>query len=381
MDRAPCDHSPIRCTMKARSGFDNTPHVPSFAWVQHTDDLKEDSSNEPTVTSHVHSGGMVKWKVSHSMEEADRYSNNSLYKNLRPIMWSLKLCGLHHVRRFTSEKPSVWMFYSIFIVMITWLNLIRMMTIFNQNDSFGPALFLKLINVSWVLLCAMNASCCLYSCRSKESLPQFFLQWLALNPNGLNLHYRNFISQRAIIYVIGCLVFIALNMSFSGYVFLNTAMFDGMLTPLESIENLQLMLKIIYVSLIHSSLSCSWMLPVGLFAIICTIIEEEFKELKKSFRSQVNECGHFSGDLADIRYRHQAISRMVYYADNFLKIIIASTLCLNIIISCLMLYNIIYYDMVLQDPLLLIVHLFWVFMSLVVLAVIAIGSARINSQV
>ena len=72
---------------------------------------------------------------------------------------------------------------------------------------------------------------------------------------------------------------------------------------------------------------------------------------------------------------------MVYYADNFLKIIIASTLCLNIIISCLMFYNIIYYGMVLQDPLLLIVHLFWVFMSLVVLAVIAIGSARLNSQV
>ena len=46
-----------------------------------------------------------------------------------------------------------------------------------------------------------------------------------------------------------------------------------------------------------------------------------------------------------------------------------------------MFYNIIYYGMVLQDPLLLIVHLFWVFMSLVVLAVIAIGSARLNSQV
>ena len=96
------------------------------------------------------------------------------------------------------------------------------------------------------------------------------------------------------------LVFIALNMSFSGYFISNTAMFDGMLTPLESIETLQLMLKIIYVSLIQSSLSCSWMLPVGLFAIICTIIEEEFKELKKSFRSQVNYCGNFSGDLADI---------------------------------------------------------------------------------
>ena len=34
--------------------------------------------------------------------------------------------------------------------------------------------------------------------------------------------------------------------------------------------------------------------------------------------------------------------------------------------------------MVLEDPLLLIVHLFWVFMSLVVLAVIAIGSAKHN---
>ena len=119
MDNVPCDHSLIRCTMKAGSGFDKTPHVPSSAWLQNTDDLKDDSSNEQTVKSHCHSGGMVKWKVSHSMEEADQYSNNSLYRSLRPMMWSLKLCGLYDVRSFTAEKLSVWMFYSIFMVMYT----------------------------------------------------------------------------------------------------------------------------------------------------------------------------------------------------------------------------------------------------------------------
>ena len=104
MDNAPCDYSLIRCTMKAGSGFDKTPHVPSIAWLHKTDDLKDDSSNEPTVTSHGHSGGMVKWKVSHSMKEADQYSKKSLYRSLRPIMWSLKLCGLHHVGSFTAEN-------------------------------------------------------------------------------------------------------------------------------------------------------------------------------------------------------------------------------------------------------------------------------------
>ena len=122
-------------------------------------------------------------------------------------------------------------------------------------------------------------------------------------------------------------------------------------------------------------------MPVGLFAVICTIIVREFQEIKRTFRSQVNECGHFSGDLADIRYRHQAITRMVSYADNILKVIIANVMCLNLITACLTFYNIIYYDMVLQDTMVLFIHIFWAFMCLVNLSAIAIGPAFVSTQV
>ena len=162
---------------------------------------------------------------------------------------------------------------------------------------------------------------------------------------------------------------------------ISTDMFDDLSTPIKLEGNGEIPGKILYITCLHFILCGSWIMPVGLFAVICTIIVREFQEMKRTFRSQVNECGHFSGDLADIRYRHQAITRMVSYADNVLKVIIANVICLNTITVCLMFYNIIYYDMILQDSMVLFIHISWAATCLVNLSPIAIGPAFVNTQV
>ena len=348
--------------------------------------MMEENIDVLTDVSTSHSGGMVKWKVSHSKEEADRYSTSPFYRSLRPIIWSLRLFGLHHIKYFTDNKSACTisyfsLVYSIIILIILWLNVIRLLTIFNKNDSFGPGLFLKIILVGWMLLCAINASCCFQSCRNKNGLPQFFLQWASLNPGGLSQANCHYISQRVLMYCLVCWLLLSLNLAFSGYMFISTDMFDDLSTPIKLEGNGELPVRILYIACLQFILCGSWIMPVGLFAVICTIIVREFQEMKSTFCSQVNECGHFSGDLADIRYRHQAITRMVSYADNVLKVIIANVICLNTITVCLMFYNIIYYDVVLQDSMVLFIHIFWAVTCLVNLSAIAIGPAFVNTQV
>ena len=240
--------------------------------------------------------------------------------------------------------------YSIIILIILWLNVISLFTIFNKNDSFGPGLFLKIILVGWMLLCAIAS----------------------LNPGGHSQANCHYIRRRVLMYCLDCWLLLSLNLAFSGYMFISTDMFDDLSTPIKLEGNGELPVKILYIACLHFILCGSWIMPVGLFAVICTIIVREFREMKRTFCSQVNECGHFREDLADIRYRHQAITRMVSYADNVLKVIIANVICLNIITVCLMFYNIIYYDVILQDSMVLFIHISWAVTCLVNLSAIAI---------
>ena len=101
------------------------------------------------------------WRISNSVQEVSQYGQCSLYESLKTLFFSLKLCGLHHYKSpKKAGKYECWTsrIYPSAVLIILWVNLIRQLTTFNKEDTFGPQLFTKLIYMTWTVLCTINAS-------------------------------------------------------------------------------------------------------------------------------------------------------------------------------------------------------------------------------
>ena len=322
-------------------------------------------------------------KVEDLDKQANQFRDCSLYEAMKPLFNSLKFCGLHHYKAFRggSSKFIFSRIYASFLLVILWLNVIRTATMFNKNDTFGPELFSKIILVSWVTLCTTNFTCCFYSCESINCLAKFFLQWKSLHLEDNNTCCKKYLKPRGVIYTIVCWILVLLTVIFNNYLIFATPMYTDIITPFEADGKYNMLWKVFIVSAIQTWLACSWILPMGLFYMICIIIYYEFKALNMIFRTQFNKDGQFVGCLGDIRMRHQAITRMLAYADNFLKILVAAALMADIILLCLMIYNIMYYPSMLDEPVILFVLLFWILTCIVSMLILSVGPAYVNQEV
>ena len=314
---------------------------------------------------------------------ANQYRDCSLYEAMKPLFFSLRLCGLHHYKAFRGGS-SKWYFsriYASVLLVILWLNVIRTATMFNKKDKFGPELFSKIISISWVTLCTINFTCCFYSCESINCLSKFFLQWKSFHPEANNKCCKKYLKPRAVIYTIVCWILILLTVIFNNYIIFATPMYTEIITPFEADGKYNMLWRVLIVGVIQTWLSCGWILPMGLFYMICIIIYYEFKALNIILRSQINKDDQFVGCLGDIRMRHQAITRMLAYADNFLKILVAAALMADIILLCLMMYNLMYYPALLEEPVILLVFLFWILTCIASMLILSVGPAYVNQEV
>ena len=323
-------------------------------------------------------------RVEHLLQEADQYRRCLLYECLKPLLFSLKICGMHHRKSFQKIGPSKYSISricSLILVIILWLNVIRMLSMFNKDDKFGPLLFMKIIFIGWVLLCTVNVSCCFYSCENINCLSRFFLQWKSLHLEDTDTYCINYVKPRALIYMIVCWILIILHVIFANYLCFRTVMMDSMITPFSPTGNYNILWRVLSVSVIQTWLMCCWILPMGLVYTICVIIYSEYNALNKSFQSQIDQDGKFNGCLGNVRIRHQAITRMVGYADNFLKIMLAESLLTDIILICLIMYNIIYYPGVMENPMAFFISIVWLVSCFANMLVISVGPAFVNGKV
>jgi len=92
-------------------------------------------------------------------------SKMTIADGLRPLLGSMRLFGLYfnrpsddagddHDRK--SQKWNVHMIYGAAIVILLWINAVRMFSAFTQEDKFDQFLFIKLITVTWSIQCAVS---------------------------------------------------------------------------------------------------------------------------------------------------------------------------------------------------------------------------------
>jgi len=84
----------------------------------------------------------------------------TIAEGLHALLVSMKLFGLYFSHRGSADggdrKWSAYRIYAFTVVMLLWINVVRMFSIFTPDDKFGIFLMSKLINVIWTLQCAVS---------------------------------------------------------------------------------------------------------------------------------------------------------------------------------------------------------------------------------
>ena len=269
------------------------------------------------------------------------YQEVPLFKTYRPIFASLKVFGLFFTTTYFCRKGSclvtpIWTLskiYSALIVGASWLFVSRTLLVFTTNDTFGPELLFKLMNLFWVILCATNATSCYRGCARFNSLPNFFLLWDRLNPDGAP-RCMEFCRKRTWVYMAVTWFMLTINWLLVSYAMLGT---DSMSAYIPTFVRPKYHLfVIIYDIIVALPLTAMWFFPVIVNYIVSKTLYYHFNDLTTDISRHMCSEGNLIGKLESFRKRHQGICKLVRYADEFLSLQAASTVICKVMFKFLL---------------------------------------------
>ena len=310
-----------------------------------------------------------------------RYMNSASFTSLKPLWYSLQLFGLFFPRVYKEDhfsgnltlKHGAWRLYATVVLVIIWINALRMFATFNSDDVFGSLLFMKLIMTSFAINCALYCTACYYACHSYDCLPSFFLK---LKDCYWDLNLRSAIICIPLAWIGALMAIVA-----GFYMIWAPGLPDSFsLAPFPADVPYAEVIKVV-LSVIQCYTSMIWFLSQAYAYIFCAGLYKIFQLYNKSFRGNLTEQGTFHNNMQMFRLRHQKIVRMVGHCDNFLRIYIAATYITDIATICLILYNMIWDETVTVNAIMFSSYIYWLGLFSVSLVIASIGAALVNHAV
>lgn len=311
-----------------------------------------------------------------------RRRENTMTDCLRPLLTSMRLFGLYFVRQSEgsgdekSSKCNAWMIYGIFVVSLLWLNVARMLSVFTSDDTFGMILLTKLLCVIWMIQCAVSQTSFYATCHL-GTLQKLFMK-MKLS-DGCAFYLRRIV----IVYTISTWSVIAICSAFFFYgIFFTGGFMDFMLAPIAThapVSNLlEIPRTVLYILSFY--LLAAHMFPHAMTYLLATLLSYQFKrvdeDLNRCLDSQNGQVA--DADIEVIRKKHQEISRSVRQIDDCLMFSNASAFCCQLCGFIILLYTLIFYHSLMDDPVMITVNVFWMALMTAGLAFTTAGGIRIN---
>lgn len=273
----------------------------------------------------------------------------TIEEGLRPLLASMKLFGLYFNRRSdetgedlvkNSRKWNASVIYGAVVVALLWINSVRMLSVFTQEDKFCMMLLGKLIVVIWSFQCAMSQTA-FYAASFSGRLLVVFRQPLR---GPCARHARKF----ATIYAVVAWSIIMLGSAFSVYMaFVTDGVYDLWIAPFQThIITPNLLIPRIVALLLSIYLMAAYIFAQTTTFVLASIFSHQFKEvstdlgccLRDNPRRQVSEL-----DIETFRQKHQEISMTVSDIDDCLMFSNASAFCCQLSSAVILLYALIFY--------------------------------------
>jgi len=270
--------------------------------------------------------------------------------------------------------------YATVMLVVSWINAARNCVIFDGTETIGADLFKKLGTIPGVLLLPLLHTT-YYVASHTGSLNAVFRQ---LDSFTSDCHKKY--SRRA--KVVTVLSWLLAAMGVIYYVDL-TFTHDRSHDPsLAFLINTFRLLKpyanilSVVVAIMQLPAIATWQFTQAMNYIVMSLLYDRFDQLNEEFSKCIGNGGQFSGDIAEFRRRHQAVSRSVQEADRFLMISNFACFFCQIVSIIFVFYSTVFsrHDTISLDLRLAVLYIAWLLLSVASITLTA-GEAIIVNHV
>ena len=301
---------------------------------------------------------------------------------LKPLLRSMRVFGLYFNRRSAAEKSSCkwngWMIHGVVVVVLLWLNVVRVFSMFTADDRFGQILFTKLINVVWMFQCAVSQTS-FYAASHLGRLQDVFLKI------KLSDECATYLRRIAVVYTVVAWSLITLASAFFAYgIFFTNGAMDFMMAPLQThVTTSSPLVPRIIMYVLCFYLVSAHIFPQSMTFLLALLFTHQFKDVEKELeRCLKSQDGRVQdSEIESIRQRHQEIAMSVSDIDDCLMFSSASAFCCQLSCVIVLLYLLIFYHSSIDDPMMIGAYAFWTILTSVGLVFTAAGGITINHYV
>ena len=317
-----------------------------------------------------------------SYENLKRHTTTSVSQALNALCISCLVGGLIFRKNFAVKGCKRYVHashvYSFILILFFTTNVLRWLTMFDDNEAFGSILFIKISFCVWSLETLGHYIACFIANASYDRLPIFFIEWEKIKQNcdrRMNSIKRQTNVCTAILWIL-----VVANSGFCAYLNFATNLQDGLLTPWD--RECKYVIVIQLINLIQQSyLSFAWFATSVFMFLICKTLAFEFKEVTHDIENlTLGDISEGVDTLAGLRRQHQNLCNLVEKADRMLSMQVAISLSGSLVITCLVLYTLVFDDHSNKSGTGMI-KVFWVCAALAKVIIDCISGAILNDGV
>ena len=290
------------------------------------------------------------------------YDEMSIYKALRSLHLSLAIGGLVFKKNFSKtgirKHLTASHVYSYTVLVFLILNILRWLTMFRNDNSFGYFLFMKITFCTWSLESLAQYTSFVVSSECYGRLPAFFLEWEKMVINCRRS--LTSITRLSNMCTVILWILVIPNAVFILYATWFTDLQNMALAPWnENSENVFVIRIINTISLFY--IAMAWTASSIFMFIICKILASEFNQTSSSIKTLSEaDSATMTKDFESIRQNHQKLCHVVAKADDIFSMQIACSLTGSTLILCLLIYINIYSASAYQEGgIMIIITAFW----------------------
>lgn len=254
-----------------------------------------------------------------------QFQSTEIFKLIQPLFYLMAVFGLFyptcpkHCRHGTAFSKC----YGLFVVLVVWTNLFRLLSCLSPSEWQKPGVVLKLSILGWFIQGAISALFCFWAWHS-NSFAEVFLQWnTCWKRNKLRLKSRRNLRLTTLACSICGYVLLLILLILSLYGAFSAAeifVIDRVRLrdcPVNIGTGSVLLTIIFSLSLIFTT--AAWILPLVQLYLICSGLVMEYQHFNHTLKTAIDEDNSVHRYLEGFRQRHLSIGYLTLTVDRMMS--------------------------------------------------------------